>query len=291
MSPRDADLLEAILVNKVESNTLRVLEWGAGVSTTALFKSMYERGMQVNWLSLESDLRFYKKFISPKVRTLRNYHVMMIDRFGKEAIEHQRLEKADPTVLRVIVHDLGALNPTGYNWRDRMVNADAYVYLPSFFNEQFDVILVDGRFRRRCLLEARYLLQPGGVVVLHDAWRKHYHCAMETFPSKSFVGEDLWLGANDPTAFEQLLENLGPQDSRKIVRQIDMNSTISGSDIGRSFRVHDGVIELELQVTEKMAGKHFGDFRKNRRRLGHIKSWLRAQTRRFRNARYFQFQL
>jgi len=49
----------------------------------------------------------------------------------------------------------------------------AYYQLPEDFG-RFDLIIVDGRQRVRCLDAARGLLAPGGAVVLHDAGRERY---------------------------------------------------------------------------------------------------------------------
>ncbi len=48
-----------------------------------------------------------------------------------------------------------------------------YYRLPETFG-CFDLIIVDGRRRVRCLDAARELLAPGGAVVLHDAGRERY---------------------------------------------------------------------------------------------------------------------
>lgn len=46
---------------------------------------------------------------------------------------------------------------------------------------RYDLVFVDGRSRFDCLVAAKMLLRPGGVVMLHDAHRKNYMPAVETF--------------------------------------------------------------------------------------------------------------
>ncbi len=46
---------------------------------------------------------------------------------------------------------------------------------PPGLSGPYDLIFVDGRWRRRCLIAAAELLAPGGVVILHDAQRQYYH--------------------------------------------------------------------------------------------------------------------
>lgn len=45
--------------------------------------------------------------------------------------------------------------------------------------EPFDLVFVDGRRRRGCLLTASQVVTPGGVVVLHDAERSSYRDAVD----------------------------------------------------------------------------------------------------------------
>lgn len=58
-----------------------------------------------------------------------------------------------------------------------------YVEYPGRVAESkgFDVVIIDGGFRRRCLLVASAVLAPGGSVLLHDAQRTHYHRSLENY--------------------------------------------------------------------------------------------------------------
>ena len=62
-----------------------------------------------------------------------------------------------------------------------------YIEYPKTLGMSFDLLLVDGRFRRRCLLLAREVVRPDGVVVLHDAHRAYYHSILSAFPVSGFV--------------------------------------------------------------------------------------------------------
>lgn len=46
----------------------------------------------------------------------------------------------------------------------------------------WDLILVDGLFRQACMVVAHQILQPRGIVVLHDAGREEYSPAWGVFP-------------------------------------------------------------------------------------------------------------
>lgn len=45
--------------------------------------------------------------------------------------------------------------------------------------EAFDLVLVDGRSRPACLLEAARHVRPGGYLLLDDSWRPHYQPAAQ----------------------------------------------------------------------------------------------------------------
>jgi hypothetical protein len=82
----------------------------------------------------------------------------------------------------------------------------AYYQLPAEFGV-FDLVIVDGRERVRCLDAARSLLAPGGAVVLHDAGRERYEPGRHYYERLTVLvepkaGKDprgLWL-LEDPVA-------------------------------------------------------------------------------------------
>jgi hypothetical protein len=66
-------------------------------------------------------------------------------------------------------------------------NIDDYVNHPLTLENQFDLIIIDGRFRRRCLLTAREAVAADGLVVLHDAQKVHYHSSLSSFSRVEFL--------------------------------------------------------------------------------------------------------
>jgi hypothetical protein len=62
------------------------------------------------------------------------------------------------------------------------------------------LVIVDGRLRRRCLIEASRL---SSVIVLHDAQREYYHCAFSLFAYQGRVGDMLWIGCQDASMYER----------------------------------------------------------------------------------------
>jgi len=56
------------------------------------------------------------------------------------------------------------LVPRSYHW-----------FCDNFPDDYFDLILVDGRNRKACLINAVRILKPGGVLMLDNAERDYYH--------------------------------------------------------------------------------------------------------------------
>lgn len=99
------------------------------------------------------------------------------DRAWLEALRTALSESANVELLQADVDDDG---PTGY------VSA-----IDRFDDEQFDIVLVDGRRRMACLQRARARVRPGGVLVLDDSDREEYGSAPERLPGwerRDFAG-------------------------------------------------------------------------------------------------------
>ncbi len=199
MSDKDADLFESILLRKASGeSTLRVLEWGSGRSTAYFSKLLKQKEKQFVWNSLEYDRQYFSDHLEPLFAS----GFQVFEKYEEDG----RIVFVSPN-LRFDVFDYGKLSPFLHDHaEDRQVSMDDYVAFPMSLGYQFDVVLVDGRKRRRCTLEAKALLKPGGVVIVHDAYRPYYHCAFETFPSQQFIGDILWVGSNDETDFSELLD-------------------------------------------------------------------------------------
>lgn len=165
MNPRQVRILEDALRN-IRRSPIRVLEWGSGASTSHFPAFLEQQGITYSWLSLEHDRGWFETV--------------------------SRNAAGNPNVRVVLVEP-----PPGGNPKSRECPMDSYVSFPSNAGGTYDFILVDGRKRRRCLLEAHRLLSPGGAVFLHDARRKYYHCAFPAFPDSRFVHKHLWRGARE----------------------------------------------------------------------------------------------
>ena len=167
MTQPEISFLEQTLVSLARKRrVLECLEWGAGGSTVHFTRFLDGRRIDYQWLALEHDPQWFEKVTA--------------------AIG------ANPKV-RVVYFDIGAGDA---HWKS--VTMDDYVHYPRTLRRKYDFILVDGRKRRRCLLEAASVLKAAGRVVLHDASRKYYHCAFERYRISKMALPDLWIGGTAP---------------------------------------------------------------------------------------------
>lgn len=216
MSVTDADLFEALLRRKAAAahdagRPLEVLEWGSGRSTLYYTGVLAETGVAFRWLSLEYDRGFFEDDLRPALDALPNPRVVEID---DDARADQRLLPTEPVeapTVELVVFDKGRLQPALRAHReDRHADLDAYVDYPGHLGRRFDVVLVDGRKRRRCLIEASRMLADQGVALLHDAWRPYYHCAFDVYGAERRIGDILWIGTRAGQAYlDRLLTEIG----------------------------------------------------------------------------------
>lgn len=206
MSVTDADLVETVLLRQAEHarETLNVLEWGSGKSTIYFTTLLRERGIPFNWVTLEYDRTYFEATFLEHLQTLDQVRIEYLDETTRKTV----LERGAKPQVEAIVFNKGKLLPFDpEHAQDRLVNMDDYVGFPATLQRKFDFILVDGRHRRRCLLQAAALLKPDGVAILHDAYRKHYHCALDAFQSYRAIGDILLIAAQNETTFDDLISN------------------------------------------------------------------------------------
>lgn len=202
MSEVDVALIEQVLRRKAQKGPVRVLEWGSGSGTVHFAQVLEDSRCDWSWLSIEHDREFAHARLEPVFRQMPG--ALLVD--ARDALSEPGGLVLQPGQLRVVTFAAGPLKPfLARGQADRAVPLDDYVALPGRIGCQFDVVLVDGRKRRRCLLEAAQLLAPGGVALLHDAWRPYYRCAFGAYPHHRRFGDILWAGAHDGPALEALV--------------------------------------------------------------------------------------
>ncbi len=203
MSATDADLLESVITRKAQAaqTRLNVLEWGAGRSSLYFSDLLRNMGLDFRWLSLEYDRSYFNEAIAPQLLDRPETTVRLVANDGVETSVSTRPPN-DRYLLEFVVFDFGKVQPfLDAHEQDRRVDMESYIEYPRSLRDRFDIIFVDGRKRRRCLVEAASLLKEEGVVLLHDAYREYYQCAFELFRSNRMLGEILWIGSQAKTNF------------------------------------------------------------------------------------------
>ncbi|WP_456431326.1 hypothetical protein [Thermosulfuriphilus sp.] len=161
MDEEDIRIIESVLLN-FKKDHLDVLEWGSGGSTLYFPRFLSSQGISYTWTSIEHNKSWFETVLK-----------------AVEGIPHVR--------LNLVRFD-------GPGRKLRKIPMKEYIEWPRRLNQRYDLILVDGRKRQECLLEAPRHLKPGGLVLLHDAQRKRYHRAFRIYPYSRFLGYRIWIG-------------------------------------------------------------------------------------------------
>ena len=175
MSNLEIDIIESILL---KLNPQKCLEWGSGFSTIYFPHFISNDAI---WISVEHNTKW-----------------------------HEKIKKAQ-LGENVSLYNIG---PNKYPWTDKYRDGDYndlvdYINFPQKF-KNFDFILIDGRARSSCILKAHDLIDPFGIVVLHDANRKYYHSNFSVFENYTYLKDNkiinggLWIGGIKKNPIEYL---------------------------------------------------------------------------------------
>ena len=146
---------------------LRVFEWGSGASTIYYPKFLQANGCDFDWYAMDNSRKWYQRGLQKISRANLAGQVQLHCSEFPAFWELPGYSPDEP------------VPPESYT-----ASADVaeYINFPNELGGRFDVIIVDGRFRRRCLLAAKDALDPKGIVILHDAERTHYHSSLSSYP-------------------------------------------------------------------------------------------------------------
>lgn len=202
MSVRDADLIEQQVRTIAQSrDTFTILEWGSGASTLTFTDAISDSGCQYLWVALEHDRQFFEQTLEARLRA--KSHTCIVKQTKGNPLPQPSIQIQRPAIV-AWVFDCGELRPDLGRLVDREADLDEYVALPRSLGIKFDLIVIDGRKRRRCLLEAAQLLALDGIVLLHDAQRSHYHSGFYPYRTWIFLGDELWAGSLEDRDLEKL---------------------------------------------------------------------------------------
>jgi hypothetical protein len=151
------------LIDGLLGPDLRILEYGCGLSTIAYARRLFKRNQSFLWACVETD---------------------------PEWLLNVSLQTQDlPVVLKM-------LPVRGDQDAVKRMPMDEYVEAPALFRCKWDLVLVDGRKRARCIEHVKDQMQITGKIVLHDAQRIYYHAACEGLEIVKHVddeGDELWV--------------------------------------------------------------------------------------------------
>jgi len=144
MTPMEIAIIDATL--RSMSEPVRVFEYGAGISTI-YFPQTLEGTKKYTWDSVESS---------------RDWHG-----FLNQRLLENKLNKVNVHLVDFSTHNLKEQSlPEGIR--------NEYVGKLTNDNSKFDIVLIDGRFRRRSLVLARQMQIATGIIFLLDAERPYY---------------------------------------------------------------------------------------------------------------------
>lgn len=201
MSVRDADLLEGLIIKLASrhNDMLTILEWGSGQSTLWYTGVLNLLKISYQWISIEHNRSFFDLNIKSEVSIQKNSTVIYSESWEKGSV-------FEAEGVFYIVFNYGNIAPFDSGILEHCyIEMEDYILFPNKNNIKADLVIVDGRKRRRCLLEAHQIVTKNGYVLLHDSWRDFYHSACGTYNYSTRFGDDWWIGCEYDEDFKELL--------------------------------------------------------------------------------------
>ena len=160
-----------------EEEGIKIFEWGSGFSTLYYASYLEKKGIRFEWHSIDNNRLWHERVMA----CVRNacldskvtLHLMEFEPFWEKA-------------------GWGPVPPPCGVFVPKTENEKDYVQFPKKLNKKFNLSIIDARFRRHCVQIAREILSPGGVVVLHDAQKPHYHIGLDQFRYSIFLESGKW---------------------------------------------------------------------------------------------------
>lgn len=166
------------LVARIEAGTNGYLAQIGWVETRARRLPLDTSGAAIPWFTYPA-IGFLEKRIRPEWRVLEFGAGMGTIWWNRNANHILSLEHENDWFARISASTHGRVIKTGSS------SADDYI-APALNNGTYDVIVVDGLFRERCLTEASKLLSKSGVIVLDDSERAEYQTAITSLLGRGF---------------------------------------------------------------------------------------------------------
>ena len=173
MTLKERRLYKNALVELGKRGPIEILEYGSGYSTIYYAKFLKSKRILFRIHTIDNNVEWFQRVGS------------MITQNGLSDCVHQHLFSFSPFWEK-----------KGWDWRKPPASGDfapnsleekSYINFPITAKKRFDLIFIDGRFRRRCLEVAFKSLNPNGLVILHDAERRQYHSSLPLFKFSEMI--------------------------------------------------------------------------------------------------------
>lgn len=174
---KERQIFKAIFNQTDREKVLKIFEWGSGFSTVYYGKYLSKLGVKFEWHSIDNNREWHEK----------------VQILIKE-------KKLDSNIKLYLKEFLPFWEKPGWNmvpppcavYSPKSEEELGYINLPKQFDDKFNIIIVDARFRKHCIQTAKEVLLPEGIVVLHDAQKPHYHEGLDAFPHRKFIDSGVW---------------------------------------------------------------------------------------------------
>lgn len=161
MTGYERHIFKHILLRFPRQEPVHIFEYGSGFSTLYFAHFLKREGIDFHYHSVDNDSFWHQRV--------------------KQMVEHQGL--ADRVHLYLCPFQPFWDKP-GWSWDQSPAcgkfapstqEEHNYIRMPVSLNMKFHLIVVDGRFRKRCLEMIPQALHGQGIVLLHDAQKFQYH--------------------------------------------------------------------------------------------------------------------
>ncbi len=165
-----------------DHKTIRIFEWGSGYSS--IYYARYLSGRtKFQWHSIDNNPGWHMKVKE------------MAAEDGLEEVTRFYKKEFPPFWEKP---GWGEIPPPCGRFAPQLPAEIEYIQLPIELDIKFNVVIVDARFRRRCLETARHILTDDGIVILHDAQKPQYQEGIDQYPHHAFLSTGAWYPFQDP---------------------------------------------------------------------------------------------
>jgi hypothetical protein len=174
---KERRIFKAILDQAGDGEVLKIFEWGSGYSTLYYAAYLLQKGVDYEWHSIDNNRGWHEKVMQlvdeKKLQSKVRLYLMEFKPFWEKP-------------------GWGSVPPPCGLFVPCSENEKNYINFPRQLGENFDVVIVDARFRRHCIQTTKEVLLPEGIAILHDAQKTHYHIGLDDFRYRKFLNTGSW---------------------------------------------------------------------------------------------------